>query len=90
MPVQWFTLRIIPAFPSVQYTGANADEVAEFVQEFAGPGRTTFRGGVLVVHMPDGDQIVKTGWMVSVLGSNLCVSSGRIRDTQWDQADPPS
>ncbi len=90
MPVQWFKLRTIAPFPSVEYTGANADEVAEFAQKFVGPGRTTFRNGVLVVHMPDGDQVVKTGWSVSILGGDLCVSSGRIRDTQWDQANPPS
>lgn len=90
MPVQWFTLRTVAPFPSIEYTGANADEVAEFAQKFAGPGRTTIRDGVLVAHLRDGDQVVKPGWLVSFRAGILCVSTSRIRDSEWDRADPPS
>ena len=89
MPVQWFTLRTVAPFPSVEFGGTNFDEVLEFAQEFAGPDRMTARDGVLVANLPDGDQVVKPGWLVSVRNGDLTVTAGRIRDREWDRADPP-
>ena len=89
MPVQWFTLRNVAPFPSVTFDGANFDEVAEFVREFAGPGRTMIRDGALVVRLRDCDQVVEPGWSVSVRDGYLCASTRLVRDLEWDRTDPP-
>lgn len=91
MPVQWFTLRPVPAFPAVRFDGSNVDEVLQFAAEFGVQDGVMVADGVLSAVMADGEvQTVRPGWSLNIRSGCLTVTAKPIADDEWVPAAEPA